>query len=458
MNNELFQQARAAYASRDFEGALRGFTDCLQDPSGTAPGETGLLYHQIGNCLVKLKNPSEAIKAYTQASADAGYEACGAVNYNTGMAYAALHDYEDAVKHFEIAVSDADYPTPYKAYSGMGSALLKLGKSAEAGVAFREAALDESNPDPTKALLNLGVCFMALGRAGDAVASYESAMQFPMSANTRNKLYANLGQAYATDGQMQKAVDAFEQALADKTYFLSDSASVDYQRAIAAVAQGTSGVTRVIEPVSADTSGLDVPTEDGAMYADEDPYPAEDDPYRYADPYGDAPAPYETGAIGATGPAPESENQFFTASDEELEKWSRGMAKQGRRRRNTGLKVLIALIVVVLLVFGAGVFLYTQGYGYPTQDSVAEQLFTSSDKASLFAGELSSDDISDMEGLVEGASFVSVDGQERSMGESSVYVTAQTSSGGEVQYKVSMVRSGVSWKVSNVELYFASQN
>ena len=32
---------------------------------------------------------------------------------------------------------------------------------------------------------------------------------------------------------MQKAVNAFEQAIADKTYFLSDSASVDYQRAVA---------------------------------------------------------------------------------------------------------------------------------------------------------------------------------------------------------------------------------
>ena len=76
---------------------------------------------------------------------------------------------------------------------GMGNALLKLGKSAEAGVAFREAALDEANPDPTKALLNLGVCFMALNRPADAVASYESALQFSMTNETRNKLLCELG-------------------------------------------------------------------------------------------------------------------------------------------------------------------------------------------------------------------------------------------------------------------------
>ena len=92
MNNDLFQQARAAYAAKDYAGALQAFTQCLQDGSHPlAPGEMGLLYHQIGNCLVKLKDCNEAIHAYTQATADAAYDACGAVNYNLGMAYAALH-------------------------------------------------------------------------------------------------------------------------------------------------------------------------------------------------------------------------------------------------------------------------------------------------------------------------------------------------------------------------------
>ena len=72
MNNDLFQQARAAYAAKDYAGALQAFTQCLQDGSHPlAPGEMGLLYHQIGNCLVKLKDCNEAIHAYTQATADA---------------------------------------------------------------------------------------------------------------------------------------------------------------------------------------------------------------------------------------------------------------------------------------------------------------------------------------------------------------------------------------------------
>ena len=453
MNNDLFQQARAAYAAKDYAGALQAFTQCLQDGSHPlAPGEMGLLYHQIGNCLVKLKDCNEAIHAYTQATADAAYDACGAVNYNLGMAYAALHDYEDAVKHFEIAVSDAKYDTPYKAYTGMGNALRKLGKSAEAGVAFREAALDEGNPDPTKALLNLGVCFMALDRPADAVASYESALQFGMQPDTKNKLYANLGQAYVACGQMQKAVNAFEQSIADKTYYLSDSASVDYQRAIAAVAQGTSEITQVMPAVASagDLSGLDVAADGAPMYADEGAYAyGQQDPYYYADAYGEQ-------AYSGT----EAGDHFFNASDEELEKWSKGLAKQDRKRRNVGLKVLVAIVLLVVVAFGAAVFLYTQGWGYPTQETVVKELFANPEAASstVFAKEVDADKAKTMvEPLVADAN-PAIDGVDKSMSDSTVYVTAKTEQGGDVQYKVSLVRDMIGWKVSSVELYFPSQN
>lgn len=454
MNNEVFQQARASYARKDYEGALAAYTRCLQDAGHPlAPGELGLLYHQIGNCLIKLRNPNEAIHAYTQATSDAAYDACGAVNCNLGMAYASLHDYEDAVKHFEIAVSDAKYDARYKAYTGMGNALLKLGKSAEAGVAFREAALDEANPDPTKALLNLGVCFMALDRPADAVASYESALQFDMQPDTRNKLYANLGQAYVACGQMQKAVNAFEESIADKTYFLSDSASVDYQRAIAAVAQGTSEITQVMQPVpaaaAADMSGLDVAADGTAVYVDQDPYAGGQDPYYYADPYAQ-PGPYGVS---------ESEDRFFNASDEELEQWSRGLAKQDRKRRNVGLKIVVVIIVLLLLAFGAAVFLYTQGWGYPSQEAVVEELFADPGAASaVFSAEVPADQVESMTALVSKDPDVAIDGMNRSMSASTVYATAATPEGGEVQYEVSLVRDFVGWKVSSVELYFPSQN
>lgn len=455
MNNELFRQARVAYLGKNYKEALNLYTRCLQDAGSLlAPGETGQLYHQIGNCLAKLHNPNEAIHAYVQAAADGAYDACGAVNYNLGMAYVSLHDYEDAVKHFKIAVSDTRYDTPYKAYAGMGSALLKLGKSAEAGVAFRESALDERNPDPTKSLLNLGICFMVLNRPSDAVLSYESALQFDMGSQTRNKLYANLGQAYVACGQMQKAATAFEEAIADKTYFLSDSASVDYQRAIAAVAQGTSEITRVMAPVSsgADMSGLDVAADSMTMYADSDTHAnGQQDSERYcADPY------TRMGAYNAA----EGSDRFFTASDEELEQWSKGLAKQDRKRRNVGLKILVTVIFLILIALGAAVFLYTQGWGYPTQETVIRQLFTDPQNVSadVFSDEVSGEAAASMLDPVVRDNSPVIDGINKSMSNSVAYVTAKTPEGGSVQYKVVLVRDLIGWKVSSVELYFPSQN
>lgn len=448
MNNELFQQAKAAYAAKDYNAALQAFTQCLQDAvNPLAAGEMGLVYHQIGNCLVKLKNPAEAIQAYTQAAADDAYRMAGAVNCNLGMAYASLHDYENAVKHFEVAVSDAAYDTPYKAYTGMGNALLKLGKSAEAGVAFREAALDEGNPDPTKALLNLGVCFMALNRPNDAVASYESALQFPMKPDTKNKLYANLGQAYVASGQMQKAVAAFEESLADKTYFLSDSASVDYQRAIAAVSQGTSELAPVT--AGADMSGLDVVAGETAAFTPVDSYDygAEGDPYSY-DGYT---------AQGEGNPA--ADDRFFTASDEELEQWSKGLAKQERKRRNVGLKILIVIVLLLVVAFGAAVFAYTQGYGYPLQETVVQELFADPEAATqeLFAESVGAERAEKIASQLVRDSNVTIDGMNKSMSESTVYATATTPEGGSVKYEVSLVRDMIGWKVSSADYYFTSQ-
>ncbi|WP_302964662.1 tetratricopeptide repeat protein [uncultured Adlercreutzia sp.] len=459
MNNELFDRANERYRLRDYRGALMTFTECLQDTNfPLAPGEMGLLYHQIGNCLVKLKNPREAIQAYSQATADPAYGALGTVECNLGMAYASLRDYDNAIRYFEKSVTDDTNPTPYKSYMGMGNALMKLGKSAEAGVAFREAALDEANPDPTKALLNLGVCFMALNRPADAVASYESAMQFDMQPATRNKLQASLGQAYVACGQMEKAVHAFEEAIADKTYFLSDSASVDYQRAVGAVAQGTSEQNQATQVLQlADMSGLDVAADGSSVY-DAEVYEGEaSEPFYYDEPYEVDPASFP-GYVGAYDNV--DNDRFFTATDAELEQWSRGLAKQDRKRRNVGLKILLFFVVVVVLAAAAGVFAYTQGYGYPTQEDVVKTMFADPAAApgAVFASSVDASKAAAMLDPVVADANVSIDGVNRSMGDSTVYATASTEEGGQVTYKVSLARDGIGWKVTNVELYFPSQS
>ncbi|MFR5091556.1 MAG: hypothetical protein ACLTDR_05610 [Adlercreutzia equolifaciens] len=59
MNNELFDRANERYRLRDYRGALMAFTECLQDTNfPLTPGEMGLLYHQIGNCLGEAEEPA----------------------------------------------------------------------------------------------------------------------------------------------------------------------------------------------------------------------------------------------------------------------------------------------------------------------------------------------------------------------------------------------------------------
>ena len=118
----------------------------------------------------------------------------------------------------------------------------------------------------------------------------------------------------------------------------------------------------------------------------------------------------------------------------------------------------MAVIIVLLLALAAGLVLYTQGFGFPTQESVAQQLFENPKTESLYVNGVSSTDIDDVAALVKEGSSITIDGVDKSMNTSTVYVTATTPEGGDVSYAVSMVRDMLGWKVSGVDLYFASQH
>ena len=192
-------------------------------------------------------------------------------------------------------------------------------------------------------------------------------------------------------------------------------------------------------------------TADGsAIYPEEiaDAYGAQD-PYYYADAYAADQQAY---------PA-QDDDRFFTQSEEELEQWSRGMAKMERKRRGVGLKIFIVIIILLLAAVGACAFLYTQGYGFPTQESVVQQLFNDPGNASsvMVSGvdQSTVDSVTDI--LVQDAS-PTIDGIDKSMSSSVAYVTADAGEGGTVSYQVQMSRDLIGWKVSDVSLYFPSQH
>ena len=118
------------------------------------------------------------------------------------------------------------------------------------------------------------------------------------------------------------------------------------------------------------------------------------------------------------------------------------------------------LIVILLLAAAAGVFAYSQGYGYPTQETVVKTLFADPEAAAStsFNKDLSDERIAALIDPVVKDGDVTIEGVERSMNQSVVYAKANTEEGGDVEYKITLSRDLIGWKIANIELYFPSQS
>jgi hypothetical protein len=93
--------------------------------------------------------------------------------------------------------------------------------------------------------------------------------------------------------------------------------------------------------------------------------------------------------------------------------------------------------------------------GVPSQEEVAKQLFTDPSAAvnTVFSENA---DTTVAATLVANDNAV-IDGVNKSMTNSTVYVTSKTDAGMDITYEVSMVRDFIGWKISDVQVYFASQ-
>ena len=486
MNKSVFLQAQEAYENGDFSAAFDLFHSVASDQNNQlSPGEFGLVYHQLGNCLIKMNNYKDAITAYTNASTDAAYISIGTVFYNLGMAYAYLSDFGNAINNFETAIKTPNYRAKYKAYTAMGNALMRSGKPAEAGVVFRKAALDQHNPDPTRALLNLGVCFMALRRSNDAVEVYKNAFQFNMPSDMRNRLNANLGQAYVASGQMKLAVEAFENALRDKTYVLSDSASVDYQRAIAVVSKGEDSVDLESQGTkAAEASGMltgaagaaaigVVAANPQTAHADianninpDDAFASESNTGTEKDFSGfDVATTPNQNNLQDAGQDSMSQPQYPAQNypDDGFEKWSQASkeaAYNPKKKRSPGKIVLIVILLLLAASIIACSGLFALGFGFPSQEMVTKTLFENplESKDKCFSDSLTSSKVDGFISMLSQDSSPTIKGVTRSVNDSCVYVSGTTQQGGEVEYKIKMERHLLGWKITNIELAFASRN
>lgn len=431
MNQQAYEAGKNAYKQGDLATAVAQLT------AAKAPGEvSGAIDHLLGNCLMKLGRFSEAANSYADALRDVNYGHSGALACNRGRALIAAGKPQEAIASLTLAVKDEGYATPYKAYTALGNAYMRVGNVRDAGVAYRNAAIDEKNPDPSFALRSLGGCFMQMGRAVDAVEAYRTALDFSSPQSSKNAIYGDLGLAYVAANRMAEAVDAFNRATADGSYTLRPEAQAAYDAAKKAVSAITDGG------------------------------PSETDAFLAAAGYGTGAAidPLDpTGQTGEFMPSPE-DTGFFSVKEEDLvaqDKKARKERKVRRKKSHRGLKVFLTILIILLIAAGAAGFAYYKGYGFPTQQSVVEDLFeagaSGKDISPYLESGLSSEERTQIKSLLPtGSSSVSIDGLDKSMSKSTVMATATLSAGGEQSYKISLVRDGVTWKVKSIAPVYAS--
>ncbi len=425
MNIQAFDTGKRAYQQGDWESAVQNLSAAKQ-----ASEVSGEIDHLLGNSLMKLGRFDEAAQAYENALLDAEYAKVGPLQCNRGRALVVAGRNEEAVAALNAALADTSYPTPYKAYMSLGKAYTALGDARQAGVAFRNAAIDETNPSPSRSLTSLGECFMQLSRPLDAIEAYRTALDFFAPEEDQSSVYALLGDAYSAANRTHEAIDAYTRAQS-AGYQLSPTQRASYEAAqlgVAAVAQRTASET--------------------------------DDLLRAAgygqNPYGTYDPLDPLGKSGEFMPSPE-DTGFFTVSEQEL--MLQDSATHGRKRKgHKALRFFLVLLILLLLLSAVAGFAYYRGYGWPTQQAVVEGLFSSTSDSigSYLDSSVSSTTRREIELLLPDDATIEVEGIDRDMSSSTLLVVATLSSGGEQTYQVEMVRDGITWKVTSVELVYGS--
>lgn len=131
-----------------------------------------------------------------------------------------------------------------------------------------------------------------------------------------------------------------------------------------------------------------------------------------------------------------------------------------QKKKSPGKTALVVILFVIAGCIVAGSVLFCFGFGIPSQEMVAKELFNNPIEATntVFADNLSDKKKADLSAMVSQDANARVDAVIRSVNDSMVFVTGQTDKGADVTYKIKMTRNFIGWKISNIELSFSSNN
>jgi tetratricopeptide (TPR) repeat protein len=448
LKSAQYDQATVAYNAEDYPQALKGYYQCLkEDWSSFAPGDAGLIYHRIGNCLIKMRNFKEASVSYQKALQDDAYSEKTSIYVNLGTTLNGIGKHAEAITYFNRALADASYATPYRAFMGLGSAYSKLRKFVEAGTAYRDAALDESNPNPVKALLSLATTFTELGRPNDAVETYLAILDFRVTGRTLNTTLERLGRAYVAAGRYQEGIETFEDIRTRERFTLTPEAEEDYEKAQRALGLFVKSPSSEEQAVIEDTPLVGFEPREQYSLDSSAPFP----PYEFNEEegYGGGNVPHS----GNTG--------FFTATDDDLIATSKRNLRRERKLRNTGPKILLVIVLILIIALGTCVLAYTQGIGFPSQETTVTDFFADYSAGNPIEDYWVADSGKDgvtLDRILDGvarSSEVTIVGMQSQMTESQVLVDLKLSEGGLMHYRIDLARDLIGWKIRGIELVFA---
>ena len=135
--------------------------------------------------------------------------------YELGEAALQLENYEEAIVHFTSAEKSG------KTLARLGYAYSQLGRYADATRAYQDVLRSdvsqkqhvETEIAMSQALLGLGYIASRQGRFDDAIRLYTEVIQQDMAGVA--EAYHNLGRIYAGRGEIEKAITAQQQAIAE---------------------------------------------------------------------------------------------------------------------------------------------------------------------------------------------------------------------------------------------------
>ena len=164
-------------------------------------------WYNLGQLLEHRQKWDEASEAYGNAVKIEGNDPM--YHYRAGKVYFMTENYDDAQTHLERAVKDN--PNLYNAHFYLGKVYQAQGKPKEAADSWTQSA--QANPTFGKPFNALGVLYIQWDKLPQAVQVLENGIMNVLDPEEKSDVYYHLGLAYEKQNKLDKAIEAYTNAI-----------------------------------------------------------------------------------------------------------------------------------------------------------------------------------------------------------------------------------------------------